>query len=194
VLFSKLAITFSGWPAREVSGKATPPTRTFFHYAIFFDFQFSAYTTTKQQLGGSSPLVITPSEDVSMYSLRKRIGWEFFGLNLCQRSFDERGFADCPRHAPKLISFTSFSVLSGWERERQTNQAKKLIQRCVKQISNWLFLHCPTFLLQGKRWQGWSMRGGQCKANQIELASTPSWATTKRALDQWEDWKPAATR
>jgi hypothetical protein len=24
-------------------------------------------------------------------------------------------------------------------------------------------------------------RGGQCEANQIELASTPSWATTKRA-------------
>jgi hypothetical protein len=24
-------------------------------------------------------------------------------------------------------------------------------------------------------------RGGQCEANQIELASTPSWATTNRA-------------
>ena len=58
-----------------------------------------------------------------MYSLRKRIGWEFFGLNLCQRSAWwtwVRGLSS----APKFLCLTSSSV-GGREKTAYEHQVEQ---------------------------------------------------------------------
>lgn len=96
------------------SEKATPPTSTFFHYAIFFfNSIFSAYTTTKLKLGGSSPLVITPSEDVYVF-LEKADRMRVLRPQLISAK-------RLMNVGSRIVLGTKISlfnfVLSGWERE-----------------------------------------------------------------------------
>lgn len=45
----------------------SPPRELYFTMLFFWNSIFSVYTSTKLKLGGSSPLVITPSEDVYVF-------------------------------------------------------------------------------------------------------------------------------
>lgn len=95
------------------SGKATPPTRTLFHYAFFFNSIFCAYTTTKLKLGGSSPLVITPSEDVYVF-LEKADRMRVLRPQLMSA---KRLMNVGSRIVLGTQIFLFNFVLSGWERE-----------------------------------------------------------------------------
>lgn len=91
-----------------------PPTRTLFNYALDAENSiYSAYTTTKLKLGGSSPLVITPSEDVYVF------------LEKADRMRVLRPQLMSAKHlmnvGSRIVLGTQISlfhfVLSGWERE-----------------------------------------------------------------------------
>lgn len=94
-----------------------PPTRTLFHYALDAEnYIYSAYTTTKLKLGGSSPLVITPSEDVYVF-LEKADRMRVLRPQLMSAKHLS-GFADCPRHQNFSVSLRPQWV---GERRQHTN-------------------------------------------------------------------------
>ena len=122
MLLSELAITFWGWPATEreaasfslIVGRPRHPRELYFTMLfLFWNSILSAYTTTKLKLGGSSPLVITPSEDVYVF-LEKTDQMRVLRPQLMS--------AKCLMNVgSRIILGTQISlfnfVLSGWERE-----------------------------------------------------------------------------
>lgn len=93
-------------------GRPRHPRELKFHYA-FFNSIFSAYTTTKLKLGGSSPLVITPSEDVYVF-LEKADRMRVLRPQLMSA---KRLMNVGSRIVLGTQIFLFNFVLSGWERE-----------------------------------------------------------------------------
>lgn len=92
---------------------------------LFFHSIFSAYTTTKLKLGGSSPLVITPSEDVYVFKEKAdRMRVLRPQLMSAKRLMNVGSRQEENENAPKFLCFTSSSV-GGREKTAYEHQVEQ---------------------------------------------------------------------